>query len=537
MPELPPSSRPAFDLAGGTDFVAGLPLANPLLAEQKLAGFLDELLASPPETGTLLALLEQVRIPLAFIGDEMGKRFSNRPLELGEEEESTLQRAVSLSKRMARAYAICASKQEPAEENPQYAALLATVLHRCIYYTGCIITDHFRARRELPPGLWGDLHGYFDTAEQWGLESTPVNDALDERGQPTHCSAAYIALLLIDVAGPYSCSGRDLVTICRWARQWAPLVNIGPIDNEYETPPYVIELMKDLPIHPPGSGEGLGADARRLDTSRLVVRMNHAATQLRQHLTPSQLGLGEETAGNVLRLLDKLNGPWSQASAPRRFRRFASEGEVRVATSFEAIHFFVGGREFIQPDSAQVYSRGSFDELFTFRERAVPGQDLNIKAKTDYQADDWLVVNHSANGFRLRRGPAGRRVAHSQLLGLCPHDGQEYLLTQVTWLMQERSGGLVAGLAVLPGLPTAAAARHVSPEHGGSDRFVRIFMMPELPAVKEAASLVMPAGTYRASGVLDITVDDRRQRVRMLHVRQRGVDFERVTYETIDLSD
>jgi hypothetical protein len=62
-------------------------------------------------------------------------------------------------------------------------------------------------------------------------------------------------------------------------------------------------------------------------------------------------------------------------------------------------------------------------------------------------------------------------------------------------------------------------------------------MMPELPAVKEAASLVMPAGTYRASGVLDITLDDRRERVRMLHVRQRGVDFERVTYETIELSD
>jgi hypothetical protein len=532
MPEPQSSTRAPFDLTTGTDFLAALPLASPVLAEQKLSGFIDDLVAAPPDPGTLIALLEQARMPLAFVGDELAKRFANRALELGEEEESCFQRTVSLWRRTARAYALCARIQEPVEGNPQYAGMLATVLHRCLSYTGRIVLDYFRARRELPPGLWSDLHGYFDTAEQWGLELTPVSDPLDERGQPTHCTAAYIAVLLVDLAGPYSCSGRDLATIVRWAAMWAPLVGIGPIDDEYELPPYVVELLKDQPVHPPAGT--LGADGRRLDTSRLEDQMNHAEAQLRQRLTPSQLGLGDETAGNVTRLLGKLERPWSQASAPRRFRRFATEGEAKVATSFEAIHYFVGGREFVQPDTANVYSRGSFDEIFTFRERAVPGQDLAIKAHVDYLVDDWMVVNHSANGFRLRRGPAGRRVAHSQLVGLCPHDGEQYMLGQVTWLMQEGAGGLVAGIAVLPGLPVAASARPLPADGSEPGRFFRAFLLPPVPAIREEASLVVPAGSYRASGVLDITVDAQRLRVRMLHVRQRGVDFERTSYEVIE---
>ena len=520
------------DLNAGSLFLSQLPLANPPLAEQQLIEFLDALIANPPEPGVLLSLLEQTRVPLSFVEEEMARIYHNKPLVLSDEQEKCFQQVLSAWQRMSKAYALCARLQEPATDSPQYATLIATVLHRCLYYTGMVIIEHFRARREIPAGVWHDLHGYYETAEQWGVTCTPVNDSLENDLQATHCAAAYVTLLLIEIANPYSNSVRDLNLIRRWAGMWAPLVSLHRVDDEYEVPPYVVELTNDQPLHPTGASDSIGHDARRLDTGRLGLQLSHMLSQLHQRLTPSQLGLGEDTSGHVIRLLERLSGPWTQTASPRRFRRFASEGTAKVAVGYEAMHFFVGGKEFTQPDSAEAYSRNQFDELFTFRERAAPGEQLSIKSHVSFPLDEWSVINHSANGFRLGRSHAGQRISHSQLLAICPHDGERFLLGQASWLMQENSGGLVVGLAVLPGMPEAVDVRHAPAAPGYENRYVRAFLLPAIPTIGQEGSIVIPVGMYKASGLLEVVSDGQPWQLRMQHVRQRGVDFERVSYET-----
>ncbi len=521
------------DLKTGGDYLARLPLANPKLAEQQLLDFLDALLANPPEPGILLALLEQTRVPLSFVEEEMARRYHNKSLVLSDEEEECFQMVLSAWRRMTKAYALCARLQEPAVDSPQYTALVATILHRCLYYTGMLILEHYRARREIPAGLWHELHGYYETAEQWGITSTPVNDSLESDLQATHCTAAYVTLLLIEVASPYSNSVRNLNLIRRWAGMWAPLVALLPVDDEYEVPPYIVELSKDAPIHPTGNEEHIGADARRLDTSRLGLQLSHMVAQLHQRMSPSQLGLGEETTGHVVQLLEHLSRPWTQTASPRRFRRFASEGTAKVAVGFEAMHFYISGSEFTQPDSASTYSRDDFNQIFTFRDQATIGQSLSIRPQINFPIDQWSVINHSANGFRLTRTHAGQKIAHSQLLTVCPHDGERFLLAQVTWLMQENSGGLIAGLAILPGLPEAVGARHAPANAAHADRYVRAFLLPPIPAINQEGAIVIPSGLYQASRALEIVSGDKTWQVRMKNVRQRGVDFDRISYEAL----
>ena len=521
------------DLDSGSHFLSQLPLANPPLAERQLIDFLDALIANPPEPGVLLSLLEQTRVPLSFVEEEMARNYHNKPLALSDAQESCFQQVVSAWQRMGKAYALCAQKQEPATGNPQYATLIATILHRCLYYIGMIIIEHFRARREVPQGVWHDLHGYYETAEQWGVTCTPVNDSLENDLQATHCAAAYVTLLLIETANPYSSSVRDLNLVRRWAGMWAPLVSLHPVDDEYEVPPYVVALMSDQPLHPSGAADNIGADARRLDCSRLGLQLSHMLSQLHQRLTPSQLGLGEDTSGHVIRLLERLSGPWTQTAAPRRFRRFASEGTAKVAVGYDAMHFFIGGKDFIQSDAAEAYSRNQFDELFTFRERAAPGQQLSIKVQSSFPLDEWTVINHSANGFRLGRSHAGQRIAHSQLMAVCPHDGDRYLLGQASWLMQEHSGGLVVGIAVLPGMPEAVGVRHTPAEPGYENRYVRAFLLPPVPAIEQEGSIVIPVGMYKPSSLMEVAADGQTWQLRMRHVRQRGIDFERVSYERL----
>jgi len=528
---LPPLAIP--DLHTGTTYLAQLPLANPPLAERQLADFLDALLAKPPTPDILMTLLEQARVPMHFVAEEMARRHHSKALPLSDDEERCFQQVLAGWQRMGQAYALCARLQEPAPGSPQYATLVATIVHRCLNYTGMVIVEHFRARREVPAGIWHDLHGYYETAEQWGVVYTPVNDSLESQLQATHCAAAYVTLLLIEVANPYGNSVRNLNLIRRWASLWAPLVSLHRLDDDYEVPPYIVELMTDLPIHPTGADHHPGADARRLDTSRLGLQISHMLAQLHQRMTPSQLGLGEETSGHVIQLLEQICRPWTQAAAPRRFRRFASEGSARVAIGFDAMHFFVGGEEFAPPDSGSLYSRAEFEELFTFREQALPGQALNIKPKPVFPSAEWSVINHSANGFRLARSQPGERIIHSQLLAVCPHDGERFLLGQATWLMQERCGSLVVGVSVLPGLPEAVGVRQAPSVAGHADRYVRGFLLPPVAAIGEEASLVIPSGMYQASGTLEIYADGKSRRLRMMRIRQGGSDFDRVSYEAL----
>lgn len=523
------------DLQTGMDYLAQLSLANPLVAERQLMRFLDGLLIAPPDPGILLALLEQARTPMCFVEEEMSRRYHNKSLPLAGEEESFFQQVMLAWQKMGKAYALCARMEAPETDNPQYVSLVATILHRCLYYNGMVILEHYRARRELPAGIWLEFHGYYESAESWGVAYTPVEDVLENNLQATHCAAAYTTLLLIDIASPYSNSVRNLNLIRRWANLWAPLVSIHRLDDDLELPPYIIELMKDAPLHPtPEVIDSPDAEVRRFDTTRLGLQISHMLSQLRQRVTPSQLGLGEETSGHVISLLEHLSRPWTQSASPRRFRRFATEGMARVAVGFEAMHFCVTGQAFEQPDSAATYSRGDFDQLFTFRDRADPGQALAIRPVVSFPVDEWAVINHSANGFRLGRSSAGQKLSHGQLIVVCPHDGEHFLLAQVSWLMQEKNGGLVAGVATLPGLPVGIGVRDVIEGGVSNERYVRAFLLPAVPAIDAVESVVLPPGMYQASRVLEVFAGEETSwRLRMNHVLQRGSDFDRISYHVL----
>ncbi|MCL2344538.1 MAG: hypothetical protein FWC58_01630, partial [Desulfobulbus sp.] len=277
------------DLAAGSAYLARLPLTDPALAEEQLLRFLDALIRQPPEPAVLFALVEQARRPLHAVSDELARHYHAKPLPLAAEEDAHFRRALAAWGKMAKVYALCARLEPPDTASAEYGLRMATILHRCLYYTGMLILEHFRARRELPPGLWLELHGYYETAEEWGIAHLPVRDALENGLHPSHCAAVYVALMLIEVASPYNHSIRDLNLIHRWASAWAPLVSIHRLDDEFVAPPYVVELMQDAPLHPSAASETLGPDARRFDTTRLGLQINHLLVQLHQRITPSQL--------------------------------------------------------------------------------------------------------------------------------------------------------------------------------------------------------------------------------------------------------
>lgn len=515
------------DFQTGSEIIARIPLANPPAAFQDLDRILDGLLAAPPDHETYFRLLEHVRLPVTFVAEELAKRYLNKPIPLGDAEDAWFRQVVLLRLKTAKAYAHCAERSSP-ESPPER---FATLLHRCLHFTGMAILEHHRARREVPWGLWLDLHGYYGTAEDMHLATVAVPDVLEAQACNTHCAAAYLSFILCDMAGSYSLGLRDQALVRRWAAAWSALVGLHPVAVGETLPPFVVDLMQDVALRP--VAECLHTDQiRRLDTSRLAFQIGHVRQQLRQRVPPSQLALGNDcTPPQCARLLDHLARQWSQARAARKFRRHATSGITQVCTGFEEMHYFISGREFQQPENVRIYSRGDFESLFSFRFQENPQQALQIRQEqieAAYCVDTWEVVNQSANGFRLMRSVSGRKMAHGQLLALRPHDSEHFLLAQATWLMQESKGGLIAGIRALPGLPVAVCARPVDPAGEPNELYRRAFLLPALADAER--SLVLPAGWFRPGRVVEVFTDGA-WRVRLKNVLDLGPDFERVGFE------
>jgi hypothetical protein len=517
------------DLQTGLQILSRLPLANPAQAEIDLNRFLDSLLQSPPHPGVYLTLLEQSRVSLCFVEEELAKRHVSKPLPLGEIEEAGFRQVVATWLKAARAYAHCA-ELDTSVDDAEHALRVALVLHRCIYYTGMAIIEHQRTRRELPPGLWLDLHGYYATAEEWGVATLAIPDAVDPLGRSTHCTAAFLSLLLSELASPYSLSVHDQSLVRYWANSWAPLVSVHTAVPGEPLPQFVIDLMQDVGLR--STADCLQTEhLRRLDTSRLAMQISQVRQQLKLKMSPKQIGLGDNcSATQCNRLLEHLSRPWTQARAPRKFRRHATSGIAKLCIGFDAMHYFISGEEFNQPENVEMYSRKEFDSLFTFRHMVDPTQQLQIhKKQVGFSVDQWEVVNQSANGFRLIRSIVGKKMLHGQLLSVCPHDGEQYLLAKTTWLMQEQGGGLIAGVAALPGMPHAIAARPVAHPDDHPEMYSPAFMLPAIPATSTEQTLVIPQGWYHAGRLIDVYTNTI-WRVKLIHLLDEGPDFEQVSF-------
>ena len=521
------------DFPTGSEIIARIPLANPQLAISDLNRFLDSLLASPPDTQTYFQLLEHAHLPVTFVAEELAKRYLNKPIPLGDIEERFFRQVVLLWLKAAQAYAHCAQRgsSDPEATPPER---LAALLHRCIHFTGMAILEHQRARREVPWGLWLDLHGYYGTAEEMHVATHPIPGILESQTCNTHCAAAYIAFVLCDMAGSYSLSLRDQTLVRRWAVAWSALVGLHGVTPGESLPPFVIDLVQDMALRP--TSECLNTDQlRRLDTSRLAIQISHTRQQLRSRVPPSQLALGDDcTPHQCTRLLELLSRQWSQARAARKYRRHATSGITRICTGFEEMHYFISGGEFQQPENVRIYSRHDFESLFSFRFQENPQQSLQIqqeKIAATFSVDTWEVVNQSANGFRLVRSVSGRKMIHGQLLALCPHDGERFLLAQATWLMQESKGGLIAGVRALPGLPVAICARRVEQSGETNEPYQRAFLLPAMASTGTEQSLVFATGWFRLGQIIEIFTDGA-WRVRLKNRLDVGPDFERASFES-----
>lgn len=518
------------------DLLGSVPMTNLDLARDALVKVIRGMLATPPEPLAHLEVLEHARPTVSFVTGELAKRYAFQPLPPALQENDLLLQVVSLLHAMAHSYSEVASR---GGDLTTVQSRLALICQRCIHYTGRAILEHFRARREIPPGLWIDLHGFYATAEEWRIASMRVVEPMNELHGAESCQDAYSAILLVDLANPYSRSPREFVWVLRWAALFAQETGIAaPTGTAEEAKCYGVDLMLDHGLRPM-TMLAHSPSLHRFDGAKLAPRLQQIILKLREGTQPAELGLGNDVVmPQGARLLLQLYRPWCHAAATRRFQRRVGGGVARLAFGFEAIHYHVSGDEFVQPEPTRAYTRAEVDSILTFGDRVEGGEKLQLRAaQIGYELEAWNVVNQSVAGFRLRHESAesrlGRRIENNQLIGVLPPDGECMLLGYVSWTMYEASGALLIGVALLPGTPDTLAARQTGLNAGGSGSpYSRTFVLPAVAALKEPNSLILPRGWYQKDRVLEVYVDHP-VRIRLGALLFQGVDFERIAYVVV----
>jgi hypothetical protein len=513
-------------------FVAGLPLDDPFRTQQLLIDFLAAQLVAPLPPNDYLQILELIRAPLATAQGEVSQQYVAKPLPPTTAEDAAFRRVVAAWQAMAKCYAQVAHS---GGGDPRIQSSLALICQRCIRYTGLALAEHYRAHRVLASGLWLDLHGYFDTAEEWGLATVSVPEPLGGPPRSTTCAATYADVLLTDLSNPYGRNPTELAWILSWSRRFAQLAKLVPLAvDRIVSRSFGVDLMSDQGLQPLKK-LAHGPSVRLFDTSRLASELPQVCEKLKGGSQPATLGLGETgSASEALRLLVLLYRPWCLGAIPRRFERLATTGELPSCFGFEAIHFQIGGKEFVQPDHVRDFSRADMDSLWTFRDQLDPAQPLHQRVThLGYLPEQWDILDASINGFglyRLLRSATSSRMEYGQLCCVKPAGSEFFLLGRISWLLLRGDGSLRAGMHLFPGKPKAAGIRAMGSDVSVSERYTRALLLPAVSGLHEPETIIVPKGWFRSARGAELLLEDRRQPIRMDQCLDVGADFERIGY-------
>lgn len=534
--ELSPAFLNATECA---EWLVRVPLANVSLAQPILLRQLNLLHRYDLAPSERFAILEALRCPVSEVQADAANTFAGRPLPLAPPEQAALERTLDLWHMLAQGYLRCfaASCDAGNDRNGAMSALLA---QRALSVFADWQVDLCRGEQLPDASYWQNLHQIFSTAETLGIVGSAVSDPLRHGKAQTSALAAYAECQLLSTASPYELPARHLAWVARWARRWGAklsLLKAPPEDIRNRAVPLWVDLDSGYPASHVPQPDGNG---RWLDTTELRKSLLARIALLEQGRAPAELQLGDDvTQPAAGQLLQRVLQRWCAGGAQRRETRHEATGACRVVAGFEAVHFHLSGRQtFRAPSRDDATLRREREEFETFgehRHSAEANAELDDSHIENWLVmDDWRVLNESAAGLCIARPlREGVRIGAGLLIVVKVGSSQRFVLANVRWALRGADDMLLAGIQLFPGEARPAAIRVIDPgENVGPWR--QGLLLPEIPALRVPASLVVPAGTFRLDRHVEVMVDYSTQVVKLFRILDRGIDFERCNLHTRD---
>ena len=535
LPPLSDEAAPEFsDSVSAKAWLESVPLANVVAAQHQFTAQIEEFNRFSTRASNRLATLEALREGVHFVEIEQARRFSNRALPMAEAESAVFNETENLWEQMRLGYLRCL--EAVLADEPGMKEKAGLVCQRVLGYSGLKMFHYHRAYRLVPAREWRELHQAYARAEALGVAEEPVKDYLNRDVNDTSARIAYMRAVLLGMANPNELSQRQLTFVAFLLERWAEKAELHaePITDEVDLPQLAIDLASDTC---PERGAKV-AEPRYVDVKRLAKSLRNRIGLLRKGESPAKLALGEDCVQpSCEQLLVFLYRQWCQARPPRDPERKRSNETAQCATEMAAIHYYISGRVFRQPDQpgeAKELTAAQRAEMEAFGRLRTSHED-DYSVVHGYVVENWKVEDESAQGLRMVRVAAnpGSRHTHGRLIAVKPGDAKSFNLGQIRWLTQNDAGDIQAGVRLLPGLPAATAVRPTGLNVQGA-QWVQALSLTAVPALNAPPSLVLPVGWFKPKRVIEVHVEGQGGvRVRLTDNLERGSDYERVAYEAI----
>lgn len=524
LPPLDGTATPAFVTAADCKrWLGDQTLTNPTFVQRQLCEQIEMLNRQAITLRERFGILEALGSQIAFVQEEMSKRYAAKALPYLAPEGAAFAATMSMWEAVEVGYLRCL---EDASAGAASAQTLATLVERALATLCAAQFDRVRGFAQPDARHWSRLHQLLAFAERRGIVTAPVSDKARYDEQAVTPLAVYAEAMLLHAAGAHEFTARPLNWVLRWTRLWSGkllLRNDPPAD--LQAVPINVDLGSSLPPSPfPIKG---ASQARFLDTAALAASIKPRLAALAEGRSPAELQLGDDCPQPACeQMLQRLYQRWCKGGMQRPADRQAANGAAEVAANAETIWFQVVGKPFKQPrtNDANILRRER-EELATFGHVSERHDTVTMDLSKLRAEIDWQIVNEGPGGLRLMRAMNADsvRIAVGQLIAVRKSGTSAFVLASVRWLMVDADGLMHAGVHLMPGTPMPVAVRHAG-VNAAKDPWRPAFA---LAGDQSSLQLVLPTGMFRAERMIDAEGGPAKQ-YKLTDLIERGEDFERV---------
>jgi len=552
-------------------WVNDLPLMNMGETSRQLYQFVQELNRFQVPTPQRLQLLEIVRPVVLHVCRSLGKHYLNQSLVLPDKARRVASLAQALQTHMAAGYKLVAVRGLRRLNERDGKALVSTAIHRAISALTDSLVRSYQLYFPTPRHLWLELHQLFLLAEMNKVEGLEVADKDFSGIDSSSIKDAYARALLLSTAKPNQLRQQEIALLYRASEEWSGLIEIKPAGEDADL--FVFNLQVDRPPTYRTHASVAAEDSRYIDSRELVEKLalTIAGKAEADFLVPD---------GMPDNLLLHLQQAWG-ALAERSFKRVGQTGPIDICLGLTALHGHLsGGVEFeklLRGSELQVLAQGAPENPFLAgRSQAVGGApkeddawsrafDGGSRAMSDDLAVDSIDISGITNKLRQRQeedggktqqqehftaqklnsspggyclewvgaSPAGLRAG--ELIGVRELGQREWAIGIVRWVKQLAHQGAQFGVELLAPRATPCGARVVR-KTGDAGSFLRTLLLPELHAIGQPATLLVPAIGFQGGVKVEMIAGGEGKRISLQRKVNGTASFGQYEFRTIQLA-
>lgn len=521
-----------------------LPLGSPLRAGSNLRNAISELNRVALAPQERFELLEVLRTPVDTVLTALIRGCLNQPIILDNDKQIQADLIADLCSLTAAGYTISAVhtiKDNSSVTGMNPAKLACESLHRAMTLSGQRILVAYILYQPVELNGWAGLHHLYSLSERQQLALLPVEDNL--RGTRSNIAQEYLPPLLLACSKPNQLRQHDITGAYRAFQEWRDLAQLQ--DPELGEGLFAVDMLSD---QAPAFAELLvrrgSTQFRYINTKALIAHLEELKqSRGTQGLRVIEFDRETRLDTNLLEHLIKSLGEISQ----RNFNRQQSRSTLHIATGLSNVHYFVAGERSLEEvfhgleyDDAQFMDQqnpfltgvshsdkwqqaNSEDEIdeHASDEEIDLGVDVGKFSRLNEEADaptqkpmrhtvySVKTTNTSPGGYCVEwtDPPDGIHIGDLVCMREAEMEQADWNIAVIRWVSQVKHAPTLLGLELISPRGGAYAAQIKMPD-GELSKPIRVLLLPEIPLVGQAHTLVVPRMVFKEGQRITVTREE-----------------------------